>query len=150
MTQHFTIPVVPMGKPRMTQADKWRRRECVVRYRGYADAIRAETEGRMEAPVSVSWVAYLPIPPSWSGAKRRAHMGQPHKSKPDRDNIDKGILDALFEADACVASGVLVKRWEDEKGPRIELTLSDDPRCLPDLLAQVRPGDSAAVRQAQA
>ena len=29
----FTIPGAPMGKPRMTKQDKWKKRACVVRFR---------------------------------------------------------------------------------------------------------------------
>jgi Holliday junction resolvase RusA-like endonuclease len=47
--------------------------------------------------------------------------GTLHRQKPDRDNIDKGILDALFKSDCGVAGGTIVKRWDDGKGPRIEI-----------------------------
>jgi len=45
--------------------------------------------------------------------------GKPHQVRPDRDNIDKGIMDALFEEDSRVAFGQQSKRWDDGHGPRI-------------------------------
>jgi Holliday junction resolvase RusA-like endonuclease len=52
-------------------------------------------------------------------------MGQPHRAKPDRDNIDKAILDALFPDDSVVAEGYLCKLWDDGKGARIEIEMED-------------------------
>lgn len=76
-----------------------------------------------DAPLSLSWRAYFEIPASWS-KKRQAEMaGQPHQQKPDRDNIDKAIMDALFDDDAGVAFGTTAKYWDDGKGARIELEL---------------------------
>jgi len=50
--------------------------------------------------------------------------GQLHRQKPDRDNVDKGILDALWDEDSGIACGYLEKRWEDTDGPRIELIIT--------------------------
>lgn len=70
--------------------------------------------------MSVSWKAYFPIPKSKA---KKGLAGTPHTVKPDRDNVDKGILDALFENDSGVAMGELVKLWDDGLGPRVEVTL---------------------------
>lgn len=118
----FVIPGAPMGKPRMTNRDRWAKRPAVQRYWAWkANAKACAPEGMTDAPLIVSWTAYLPIPKSWSKKKQEAHGGTMHRSKPDRDNIDKGVLDALFESDACVAAGTIVKRWDDGNGPRIEI-----------------------------
>jgi Holliday junction resolvase RusA-like endonuclease len=97
MEQRFQIFVEPMGKPRMTQRDKWAKRKVVVRYRSYADELRRQTQGIMASPIIVSWRAFFTIPESWSAKKKAALCGELHTSKPDRDNVDKGILDALWE-----------------------------------------------------
>lgn len=47
-----------------------------------------------------------------------------HRAKPDRDNIDKALLDALFNDDSGIASGLIEKRWDDGNGPRIEAVFS--------------------------
>jgi Holliday junction resolvase RusA-like endonuclease len=121
----FVILGTPMGKPRMTQRDKWQKRPAVIRYRAWADAARAAVpEDMTDDPLTVSWTAYLPIPKSWSAKKREAMKDTLHRQKPDRDNIDKGVLDALFKSDCGVAAGTLVKRWDDGIGPRIIVKVS--------------------------
>lgn len=111
------IAIDPMGKPRMTQRDKWKKRPRVLRYQEFADRLRDEIgpdvleEIRGSEIVSLSWEAMIPMPKSWSKKKRAAMYGLFHRSKPDRDNIDKAILDALFKDDSGVPSGCISKRW---------------------------------------
>lgn len=124
--QILTIQAVPMGKPRMTRRDKWQKRECVTRYRAFADELREAfglSHKLTQAPLRLDWRAYLPMPESWSRTKRESMRGQPHRQKPDRDNIDKAILDALFQDDSAIAQGVTAKYWDDGNGPRIVLHL---------------------------
>ena len=120
------VSILPMGKPRMTQRDKWKKRPSVVRYREYADELRRQL-GQIPAGIgSLSWRAYFPLPTSWSKKKKAEMQGQPHLSKPDRDNIDKGILDALFpNGDSHVYRGSVLKLWDDGKGPRIEFEIRE-------------------------
>lgn len=139
----FTIPGDPIGKPRMTQADKWRRRPCVLAYRAWADkaryAVRAAPSsigfhngGQFVAGLyDVSWIAFIAMPASWSKKKKDALRGKLHFGKPDRDNIDKAILDALFPDDRGVATGALAKRWDDGIGPRIELVVTKLEGVMP-------------------
>lgn len=116
----FTIPGEPMGKPRMTQRDKWKKRPCVVRYRAWADKARESAPANLPTdPLVVSWTAYFSMPASWSAKKRNFMRGTFHRQKCDRDNVDKGILDALFKSDCGIAGGTLVKRWDDGQGPRV-------------------------------
>lgn len=119
----FTVAIEPMGKPRMTQRDKWAKRPAVVRFREYADRLRAGCLGRPADPLRVSWRAYFTMPESWSKKKKDAMRGQAHRSKPDRDNVDKGILDSLWENDAGIASGEIAKFWDDGRGARLEITI---------------------------
>lgn len=124
--QEVVIRCTPIGKPRQTRADKWKKRDCVVRYRSFADEVRlafGRTRKFAGAPLSLSWRAYFEMPASWS-KKRKAEMaGQPHRQKPDRDNIDKAIMDSLFDNDEGVAFGATAKYWDDGQGARIELEL---------------------------
>jgi Holliday junction resolvase RusA-like endonuclease len=64
-----------------------------------------------KAPHEVNWTAYIAMPESWPKKKKTAMEGRPHRAKPDRDNIDKAILDSLWESDSCVSDGVIRKRW---------------------------------------
>ena len=122
----FIVRATPIAKPRMTRQDKWKQRPAVMRYRSFADEVRLAV-GRTTkldiAPLRLDWIAYLPMPASWSKRKREQMRGQPHRAKPDRDNIDKGIMDALFTDDSAVAQGRMAKYWDDGNGPRIEVSL---------------------------
>ena len=128
----------------MTRADKWRRRPCVLAYRAWADkaryALRAAAVGLAEPLVEgglaaglydVSWIAYIAMPESWSKKKKALLLGKLHFGKPDRDNIDKAVLDALFPDDRGVCSGAIFKRWDDGAGPRIELVITKHEGVMP-------------------
>ena len=119
----FSVTGAPVGKPRMTQRDKWQKRPAVMRYREWADRAR-ETAGELpQNPGTLNWTAYLPIPKSWSKVKRSVAAGQPHRQKPDRDNIDKAVLDSLFKQDSGIHTGTIKKLWDDGNGPRIEIEI---------------------------
>ncbi len=66
-------------------------------------------------------MAYFAIPKSCSKKEKAEYKGEPHQQRPDRDNIDKGILDALFGDDSIVWDGRMRKFWDDGNGPRLEL-----------------------------
>lgn len=118
MLIQFTVPGNPIGAPRMTRADAWKGRECVLKYWKWKDAAR-EAAGDLP-PVdkieSVSWVAVFSPPASWPKKRRQAVLGTLHRSKPDRDNIDKALLDALFPQDQGIAAGSIEKRWGIAEG----------------------------------
>ena len=117
-----SIHVTPTAKPRMTRSDKWKKRKCVVQYRAYCDAVRQHTSSvDLSGVVGVSWLAYLPMPKSWSPAKKAKMSGRLHLQKPDRDNIDKGLLDAIFKEDSHISFGFTCKLWDDGKGERVEI-----------------------------
>jgi len=121
----FTVLGNPMGKPRMTQRDKWAKRPAVMRYRAWSDKARASAKEQnfdlTVCPEAVSWVAYFDIPKSWPKKKRLAMEGKAHRQKPDRDNVDKAVLDTFWKEDSGVSRGSLEKRWDDGKGARIEV-----------------------------
>lgn len=112
--REYRFNVVPVGKPRQTQRDKWKERPAVVRYREYADRVRAEAR-RMGFRVPDSGLTLsfrMPMPPSWSRMKRVAMDGQPHRQRPDVDNLCKALLDALMDDDSVIwRLDGLEKRW---------------------------------------
>lgn len=105
-----TYNIVPVGKPRMTQSDKWKKRPAVLRYRAFADEVRLKVK---DLPIPFHVIFIIPMPKSWSKKKRREMLGEPHRQRPDLDNILKGFLDALFEDDAGVWDGRATKLWGD-------------------------------------
>lgn len=126
----FTSHVNPIGKPRMTQRDRWKRRPCVLIYHEFKDKLRADAESAgLTSEVKakgLSWNAYIPMPKSWS-IKKKAEMHYAlHQSRPDRDNIDKAILDTLFKEDRCIAYGTIRKYWCHPGEERIELLIHEE------------------------
>jgi Holliday junction resolvase RusA-like endonuclease len=69
-------------------------------------ALKAE-----DIPDSYHLIFTLPMPASWSRKKRSAMLNQPHRSRPDKDNLEKGFLDALFDEDSAVWDGRVSKVW---------------------------------------
>lgn len=117
----------PMAKPRMTQRDKWKKRPCVVRYRDWCDRVRALGDmPSADEVVYLSWVAYFEPPKSWSKKKKAAAIGQLHRQRPDRDNIDKAVLDCLYKEDSAIAAGTIRKIWDTTA--RIEIFINHKPK----------------------
>lgn len=105
----------------MTQRDKWLKRPAVVKYREFCDFARAQAGIVPPEPLGIRVVAYLPMPESWSAAKKKAKTGTYHRQKPDADNIVKAVMDALLQDDSCLAVVMVSKFWEDDAGPRVEV-----------------------------
>lgn len=123
MIKKITIYGNPIGKPRMTQRDKWKKRPCVMKYRAWADKARV-CAGELppaDKILSLSWIAYFEPPVSWSKNKRESMIGELHRSKPDRDNIDKALLDALFDDDKAIAAGTITKLWGTKARLEVEI-----------------------------
>lgn len=120
----FTIHGQPVGKPRQTRRDVWKKRPCVMRYRAWADKARAAAPDSMpKEPSRLHIVAYLSFPKSWRPNLRKALTGQPHRHKPDADNIIKSCADALFSRDEGISRMLIEKYWDDGNGPRMEVTV---------------------------
>jgi Holliday junction resolvase RusA-like endonuclease len=123
------LPIAAIGKPRMTQRDKWAKRPCVERFHSWCDALRA-VAGKVPPPESVlslSWLAVFAMPESWSRKRKEASLGKLHRSKPDRDNIDKGILDCLYKSDSGIARGHIEKRWGTSSSLTIAIRFEEKP-----------------------
>ena len=101
-----------MGKPRMSQRDTWKKRPCVNRYYQFKDSLKAEW-GDRELTDSFWIVCHIPMPKSWSKKKREQMRGQPHRQKPDADNITKAFKDSLYKEDSIVWDERCTKFWAD-------------------------------------
>lgn len=128
-TIRLVIPGPAPGKPRMTRRDKWAQRECVMRYRDWCDRVRQIANGDIPAAESVAelnWAAFFAPPKSWSKKRRVAAIGTLYREKPDRDNIDKAILDCLFQQDKAIAVGRIEKRWDWHARLEIEIVVNKE------------------------
>ncbi|WP_316506275.1 RusA family crossover junction endodeoxyribonuclease [Klebsiella grimontii] len=101
--------ITPIGKPRMSRADKWKQRPAVMRYRAFCDEARMRKIHLPESGAHVTFV--MPMPQSWSQKKRAAMNNKPHQQKPDTDNMIKALMDALFEDDAHIWDFRVTKLW---------------------------------------
>lgn len=61
-----------------------------------------------KVPLKASLVFYFAVPKSWSQKKKKFMIGKPMISRPDLDNLEKSIYDALngyaYEDDSCIVS----------------------------------------------
>jgi Holliday junction resolvase RusA-like endonuclease len=110
--------VTPIGKPRMTQRDKWLNppRLAVTRYRLAKHGV--ETYALMNNYVlqdEVNIIFVMPMPPSWSNKKCLSMNGKPHQVKPDIDNMLKFVFDVMCPlGDQSIHSVVAKKIWGEE------------------------------------
>lgn len=117
METYFNIK--PIAAPRMTQADRWKKRPIVLRYWDYKDQLREHMEG-VDLPESYHIHFIIGMAKSWSKKKKALMVGKPHKQRPDKDNLEKGFLDALFSEDCEVWDGRVTKWWGYKPGIVIE------------------------------
>ena len=101
--------ITPCPKPRQTRADRWKKRPCVLRYRAFADQVRASGMTIPDHGAHVTF--YVAMPQSWPNLKRREMADTAHQQRPDVDNFEKALLDALFQDDSHVWDIRTTKRW---------------------------------------
>ena len=109
MSETFAVyPITPVPKPRMTRRDRWAKRPCVLRYWAFKDEVRLRG---VVVPAKCCIVFVMPMPASWSHAKRAGMAMRPHTVKPDIDNLLKACLDAVHDSDAHIHSIQASKVW---------------------------------------
>ena len=114
-TSVITINVAPCSKPRMTRADKWKKRQCVTKFFAFRDAIKLSSIHNI-ALESFDIEFYIQMPKSWSKKKKAKMNGEPHQQRPDLDNYIKAWCDSVFEEDSVVWRFKASKRWTDQEG----------------------------------
>jgi hypothetical protein len=118
------IDVVPMGAVRMTKSDTWktnpnhinplkRQRDVVRRYFEYKNiVVHSCNNVKYSMGEELDVVFFLPMPASWSEKKKKKMQFEPHKSKPDLDNLIKALMDSLKEQDSDVHKIVAEKKYD--------------------------------------
>jgi len=103
--------ITPCTKPRMTQRDKWLKpaRTCVAKYWAFKDQIRAA--GVKVNPNGDHIVFFMPMPKSWKPEKKAEMYGKPHTQRPDKDNLEKALLDAIYDEDCHIWNSTVTKIW---------------------------------------
>ena len=132
----LTIPGVPISQPR-AKAVSFAGHARVYNPKGAVDcwkaAIRLEAARLYGGPLlrqaRVDWVCVFPL--TQAEAKRRPPRREPHTKKPDRDNLDKAILDALVGVvladDRAVYAGT-IEKWiaADGEKPHAVITITSE------------------------
>jgi Holliday junction resolvase RusA-like endonuclease len=93
---YFDIPIDPIGAPRMTQRDAWKKRPVVLRYFAYRDVVRliCNTEGY--SPGGEIQIEFH-VPLTKGRSKQKDLIGKGHDQKPDIDNMLKAFMDCFGE-----------------------------------------------------
>jgi Holliday junction resolvase RusA-like endonuclease len=108
----YLLDIIPMGAVRMNKSDAWRKRPVVLEYFAYKDNLRLQAKQlKYELGKTFNAVYFLPMPDSWSEKKKEKMNGSAHESRPDTDNITKGIKDALRDNDSDIWWEKAEKRW---------------------------------------
>ena len=118
------LNIPPCSKPRMTQRDRWKKRQCVLDFFAFRDRIRQEVKRIntlliKESPFdwdNLTVIFLVPMPKSWSKKKKALMVGKPMQSRPDLDNYLKGLFDATHEEDSSIWKVTASKIWTDCTG----------------------------------
>lgn len=144
----ITVDITPIGAVRMTagmvKRIKWRlyqpgdkKVERVIKYLDYKRKLSWEAKSELAkvgrgqdvltGPIKINLTFYIPMPESWSLAKKKRMDMTPHTTKPDRDNLEKGVCDSLnkiiWKDDGQVFDGRTVKYYSFN--PRIEIEIEE-------------------------
>jgi len=110
--------ITPVPKPRMTKSDRWKKRPAVIKYWYFKDSCKELNIKLPEENFHVHFI--LPMPKSWSKKKRNKMNKQPHKQRPDKDNLEKALLDAIFDEDSMISDSRVSKWWGEQGAIIIE------------------------------
>lgn len=108
----YVLQVTPIPCPRLSHRGKHSPR--ARRYHDWCNAVRAiAATKRLTLPdAGIHVVFQIPMPDSWSHAKRERMHGTPHQSRPDVDNLFKALADALRpDGDASIWQFAAEKCW---------------------------------------
>jgi Holliday junction resolvase RusA-like endonuclease len=113
MSETFTFHGKPVPKPRMTRADAWKKRPIVEDYWAFKDEIRRQVnESDFKIGEAHEVVFFIPMPKSWSKKKKEEMMLEPHRQRPDLDNLLKALWDSLLDEDSACHMVKAKKIWD--------------------------------------
>lgn len=167
MTITFTVPAVPVAqpRPRATQGHNGHARMHEVTsiknpitgerkphpIAAFKATVRqafekAHSGAPLQGPLRVNVIAIFPRPKSmlW---KTRPMPREPHTIKPDRDNLDKAVLDALKSlawVDDCQVCAGEIQKWiaAGNEQPHVEILIESMIETLED----AKPGPGGGLR----
>lgn len=93
----------------MTQRDRWHKRPATEKYWQFKKEVQ---DANIYVPYGGYHVIFIiPMPKTWSKKKKTEMNGKPHQQKPDKDNLEKALLDAIYDDDSKVWDGRATKLW---------------------------------------
>ena len=121
VAQH-TVPLAPFGKARPRVTQNGQHTYMPAEYEANKQALQWMFP-RFDVPelVRLTVVAVRPMPKSWSKAKKAEMNGRYATPKPDADNINGAIMDALFPDDSIVVEQASRKIWGEEAALHIKI-----------------------------
>lgn len=110
--QEFEFDIIGMGAVRTTAKGK-SFDERFQRYARYKTALRMFLRGVgvKECPERFEITFVMPFPISYTQKQRKELEGQPHRYKPDLDNLVKGFMDCFGKDDSGVHEFYARKIW---------------------------------------
>jgi len=115
MTNRFEFIGTPVAKPRMTQADRWKKRPIVEKYWTFKDNIvRQAKKQNFVLGRAYKVTFYIPLPKSISKKEKEKRLGKAHLIRPDLDNMLKSLNDTLMSEDSGVFYVTCQKKWAEE------------------------------------
>lgn len=104
--------ITPFAKPRMTRADRWKKRPVVLNYFKWKEEMQwIAKSNKFKLPSKYEAIFYMPMPKSWGDKKRKEMKHKPHQQRPDKDNLEKALNDALCEEDSHIWDSRTKKIW---------------------------------------
>ncbi len=119
------IPIKPKAapRPRVTTNGTYNPKEYTRYKRGVATVARAKCKRPFEGPVAMRIEFFFKVPKSWP--KKRKAEAKWHTNKPDIDNLQKAIKDALngiaYRDDSQVCQVMARKQYAQSDGMMIEI-----------------------------
>jgi len=110
------LNIAPVSKPRMTQRDRWAKRQSVLKFFAFRDAVRQYCKTHAIAWWSFEIEFHVPMPKSWSQKKKNLFNCTCHNQRPDLDNYLKAWKDSVFEEDSVVWRVHASKLWTSGPG----------------------------------
>jgi len=108
----FEFIGTPVAKPRMTRADRYKKRPVVEKYWAFKDMIKLQAkQQKFKLADEYSVVFVMPIAKSTSEKKKAEMYGEPHRLRPDLDNMLKSLNDCLMDEDSSVHNVHARKIW---------------------------------------
>lgn len=106
--------ITPCPAPRQTRKDKFDPSPAVRKYHAFRDEVGYKIKSLPEEFFHV--VFMMPIPKSWTKKRKKQMHGTPHKSTPDKDNMEKALIDAVYRNidDSHVWNTASTKIWAND------------------------------------